>query len=60
MNWIKDKVLPKFKAFVKTNDNEDNLSLVNNNADFKEQLDGNEIDSDEFATKVSGSIFFHS
>ena len=43
----------------KTNNNEDNLSLVNNNADFKEQLDGNEIDSDEFAAKISGSIFFH-
>ena len=35
------------------------LILVNDNADFKEQLDGNEIDSDEFAAKVRESIFFH-
>ena len=40
-----------------TNNDDDNLSLINNNADFKEQLDGNEIDSDEFAIKVRGSIF---
>ena len=25
MNWIKDKVLPKFKAFVKTNSSEETL-----------------------------------
>ena len=25
MNWIKDKVLPKFKAFVKTNNNDEGL-----------------------------------
>ena len=39
------------------NNREDHLSLIINNAEYTEQLDGNVLDPDEFAPKVRESIF---